>query len=164
MKNHKPQYSNDSVMYWPSFVGGIGAICFCGYILFIYLICFIVALDKQNVAHETTLGIGVITVIVLVGLIFSVRGIIRTMFCCVIITREDFSIVNKITRKNIHITWVQALCVEFKQEMYRGRKQYRVYLKADHESYIVLPINMVDENRLNSIIPKELLPVKRYGL
>ena len=87
------------------------------------------------------------------------------MFCCITITKEKFSIANKVTATHTNILWEQVLYIEFHQEGYRGRKQYRVFLKTDPQTqYIAIPVSMVNEEKLQALMPLDLLINKTYSI
>lgn len=165
MKKYSPVYSQNCVIYWPSFAGGIGSLCFAGFTLLIYFTSIILFLSDSCIAYETIGGIAFVTVLLLLWLIFTLRIVVRSMFCRITITNKGFSIFNKVTATDTHILWEQVSRIEFKQECYRGRKQYQVYLKpAMQGRHIALPISMVNEEKLYSIIPTELLINKPYSV
>lgn len=130
MNKYSPVYNQDRIIYWPSFVGGIGMICFCGITLLIYLSCVILFLIDRNITSTTICGMAVAALLLLVWVVFLLTTSVRSMFCCIIITNEGFSLINKKTGSDIHILWEQVSRIEFNQESYRGRKQYRAYLKT----------------------------------
>lgn len=165
MKKYSPTYTNDCIIYWPSFTGGVGFLCFCGMILLLYLSCIILFLCEQNIANKTVLITAIAAVLLLVWLILALRMTVRSMFCCITITSENFSIVNTVTATHTNIMWEQVSRIEFHLEGYRGRKQYRVYLKTDAQAqYIAIPISMVDEEKLSNLIPSELLISRPYSV
>lgn len=165
MKKHSPIYTSDCIIYWPSFAGGVGFICFCGIILLLYLACMILFLCERNIANETIFGMAIVAVLLIVWLLLTLRMIVKSMFCCITITKESFSIVNKATATHTIILWAQVSSIEFHQEGYRGRKQYRVLLKADSQTqYVAIPVSMVNEEKLQALIPLELLINKPYGV
>lgn len=165
MKKYSPVYNQESIIYWPSFAGGVGIICFCGFTLLVYLSCIILFLIDRNIASTTIWVMATTLLLLLVWLVFFLRLAVRSMFCRIKITREDFSIVNAVTGSDIQISWEQVSRIEFKQEGYRGRKQYRVYPKADKQGhYVAIPISMIDEEKLHSMIPAELLSNKPYSV
>lgn len=165
MKKHSPIYTSDCIIYWPSFAGGIGFFCFCGITLLLYLSCIILFLCDQNVSNETIFGMAIVTILAVVGLILILRKIVKSMFCCITITKEGFSIANQATAIHTNILWEQVSSIEFHQEGYRGRKQYRVYLKTEPQTqYIAIPVSMVDEEKLRALIPLELLKNKPYSV
>ena len=158
MKKYSPVYNQESIIYWPSFAGGIGMICLCGITVLIYVINAILFWVDGNVVSTTIGGYAVAMLLLLVWMVFLLRITVRSMFCRIEVTGEGFSIVNRFTENDVRITWLQVSKIEFHQENYRGRKQYRVYLKSDMERrYIAIPISMVDEEKLHSMIPSELL-------
>lgn len=165
MKKYSPTYTNDCIIYWPSFTGGVGFFCFCGMILLLYLSCIILFLCERNIANKTVLIMAIAAVLLLVWLILGLRMTVRSMFCCITITRRNFSIVNSVTGIHINCLWEQVSHIKFHQECYRGRKQYRVYLKTDAQTqYIAIPISMVDEEKLSNLIPSELLINRPYSV
>jgi hypothetical protein len=107
----------------------------------------------------------IVTILAVVGLILILRKIVKSMFCCITITKEGFSIANQATATHTNILWEQVSSIEFHQEGYRGRKQYRVYLKTEPQTqYIAIPVSMVDEEKLRALIPLELLKNKPYSV
>lgn len=165
MKKHSPTYTDDCIIYWPCFVGGVGFLCFCGITLLLYLSCIILFLCERNVATRTVFGMSIVTVLLFVWLIFALKMIVKSMFCCVTITNENFSITNKAAATYTTILWEQVSHIEFIQEAYRGRKQYLVYLKAATQTqHIAIPVSMVNEEKLQALIPLELLINKPYSI
>lgn len=165
MKKYSPTYTNDSIIYWPSFAGGIGFFCFCGITLLLYMLCIILFLLDRNTDSNAILVIAIVGVSFLTWLILISRMIAKSMFCCITITRRNFSIVNSVTGIHINCLWEQVSHIKFHQECYRGRKQYRVYLKTDAQTqYITIPKSMVDEGKLSNLIPSELLINRPYSV
>lgn len=165
MKKHSPIYTSDCIIYWPSFAAGVGFFCFCGITLLLYLSCIILILREQNIENETILGMAIVAILLSVWLILTLRMIVKSMFCCITITKENFSIVNKVTATHTNILWEQVSQIKFHQENYRGRKQYRVYLKTDPQTqYIAIPVSMVNEEKLKALMPLELLSNKPHSI
>lgn len=156
MKKHKAIYTDDRIVYWPSFVGGVGFLCLCGFTLLIYLLCAILILCDGNVADGTLWGMGIVAILLGLWLIIAIRMAIRYMFCCVTITKEGFIIENKATAKHTSILWEQVSGIAFQREEYRGRERYRVYFETEAD-YIDIPVSMVDKEKLYAFIPSELL-------
>ena len=165
MKRHSPIYTSDCIIYWPSFVGGVGLFCFCGITLLLYLTCAILLLCDRNISNETVFWTVIVAILLSLWLILTFRMIAKSMFCCIKITKDGFSIVNKATATHTNIRWEQVSGIEFHQEGYRGRKQYRVYLKtATQTQYIAIPVSMVNEEKLRTLLPPELFRNKPYGI
>ena len=165
MKKYSPAYNEDRIIYWPSFAGGIGYLIFCGFILLIYITCMVLFLSDESIALETIFGLICAMILLILWLAFTLRMVVRSMFCRVTITNVGLSIFNKRTATDTHILWEQVAWIEFKQESYRGRKQYQVHLKTDKpELYITLPISGVNEVKIHEIIPTELLINKPYSI
>lgn len=165
MKKYSPIYTDSCVIYWPSFVGGIGLFCFCGITLLLYLSFAILILCDQNVANKTVFGMAIVAILLSLWLALTLKMIVKSMFCCIKITKEGFCIDNKATATHMNILWEQVSGIEFHQEGYRGRKQYRVYQKTDPPTqYIAIPISMVNEEKLQALMPLELLINKPYSI
>ncbi len=163
MKRYLPVYRENCIIYWPSFVGSISFLCFEGFTSLIYTMILILFINDGNIAYETIWGIAFASALLLIWLIFATKIAIKSMFCCIAITAEGFSMHNKFKSLDTYVQWADVSRIEFKQESYRGRKQYRVYLKTDKQAqYIAIPISMVNEDRLCSMIPTELL-IRRTG-
>lgn len=161
MKKYAPKYSDDRIVYWPSFVGGVGTLCYCAFILLLYLAILVLTWGG---GHGTRCAVAIVAVLLLAWLVVFLRITIRAMFCCIEITRKGFLVTNKITGTNTHTLWEDVSRIEFKQETYRGRKQYRVYLKNTvPEQHIAIPVCMVEEDKLRSFLPVELLINKPYS-
>lgn len=156
MKKYTETYTDDRIIYWPSFVGGVGFLCLCGFALLIYLLCAILMLCDGNVADGTLWGMGIAVILLGLWLIFAIRTAIRYMFCCITITKEGFTIDNKATAKHTSILWKQVSGIAFQREEYRGRERYRVYFETEAD-YIDIPVSMVDKKKLNALIPSELV-------
>lgn len=163
MKKHKAIYTSESITYWPSFTAGVGMISFCGVGLLIMASCFILILRDGNVAKETVVGLIIGSCLCVAVYVWLLMLAVRSMFCCITVTESGFSIVNKAHHRQTNILWEQVKSVSFFQESYRGRKQYRVYLKeADPGTHIAIPISMVNEEKLRAMIPAQLLTNKAY--
>lgn len=165
MKRYSPIYTNDGMIYWPNFAGGVGLFCFCGITLLLYLSCAILFLCDGNIANETVFGMAFVAILLSLWLMLTLRMIVKSMFCCITITKEYFSIVNKATETHTNILWEQVSSIEFHQEGYRGRKQYRVFLKREPQTqYIAIPVRMVNEEELQAFMPMELMINKPYSI
>lgn len=154
MKKHTAIYTDDRIIYWPSFAGGVGFLCLCGFTLLIYLLCAILVISIGIVTDKTVFII--IAILVVLWEIFTIRMTIRYMFCCITITKDGFTIDNKVTAKHTSILWEQVSGIAFQREEYRGRERYRVYFETEAD-YIDIPVSMVDKEKLHALIPSELL-------
>lgn len=165
MKKHSPIYTNDCIIYWPSFVGGLGFVCFSSMTLLLLLFCCIIFLLDRNTDSKATLIIAIVATVYLICLVLFSKTIVKSMFCCITITKRNFSISNEVMAIHTNILWEQVLRIEFHQEGYRGRKQFRVFLKQDCQTqYIAIPIIMVNEEKLYDFIPSELLSNKPHSV
>lgn len=158
MKRHTPEYHQHYITYWPSFVGGIGFLCLCGVVLLLFISCCIVFWVDATVSSGTKYGFSLATIALGFLMVFIVRWVRKFMFCCITVTHDGFSITNETTKSDITIKWGQVASITFVQDHYRGRKHYRVCPKpALQMADIVLPISMVDEEKLHTLIPSKLL-------
>lgn len=157
MKKHTATYIDDCIIYWPSFVGGVGFLCLCGFTILLWLICSILVICIGNVTDKTAFII--LAILVVLWVIFTIRMTIRYMFCYITITKEGFTIDNKATAKHTSILWEQVSGIAFQREEYRGRERYRVYFETEAD-YIDIPVSMVDKKKLNALIPSDLVKEK----
>ena len=163
MKKHASVYQEDYIVYWPSYVGGVGIICMTDVTALIFCLSMLLSCGDNLVTESAKWTMAVISVLALIYAIFVHILAYRTMFCCITVTREGFSITNKATKKNVHILWEQVSEIKHVQEHYRGRKQYKIYLNSNGQGdCVLLPISMVDEEKLHAFIPADLITNKPY--
>ena len=163
MMKHAPVYQQDCIIYWPSYVGGVGIICMVDVTVLIFGLSALFLCGDNLATGQTKWIMAAVSVLVLIYALIVHILAYRTMFCCITVTREGFSITNRVTKKNTNILWGQVSEIKHIQEYYRGRKQYKIYLYSNgQEDCVALPISMVNEEKLHAFIPSELVTNKPY--
>ena len=161
MKRFKPEYSENSITYWPSYESGkIGIIFFVALgALFVATAIWILIDDPSS---ETQLETLVALPIVVFALCVVLRYTYRTMHKKIVILNTGLVYFENNVAVEKQIAWKDVEAVYFCQDLWYGRKSCRIFLKkmssqGPHENDkcdFVLPVYSVDEQKLLLLIPK----------
>ena len=158
MKKHTPEYHQNHISYWPHYAAGVWGLCCIGFMGLLFLCLCLILLIDRNTSPGTKYGFLVFALLFALLAVFLFCLVRKSIFCRITVTYDGFCISNKTLKTNINMKWEHVASITFVQDHYRGRKHYRVCPKpALQMADIVLPISMVDEEKLHTLIPSKLL-------
>lgn len=156
-------YTKDSITYWPSHKYGRAFIAF---IVTLWVAFF--ALSLWVLFDNTTMDTRVFIIILMISIsIVSwmlYRLALRSMYVKVVVNDTEVVYNNFHSGEEWIVEWKKVNSVYFKEENWYGRKMCIItYETSGCEEFFekkccdfILPVFMVDENKLLQFIPKEL--------
>ena len=155
MKDYKAKYSDNGIIYWPSYEAGIVGVVFLLVSGSMLLVMFLITLFDNiatGIQQEIIIAIPAIIIIMLILLGF----ILKAMYVRIEISDIGITLSNSFTKTKISVKWQEVSDVNFCQEYWFGRKTCRIYLeKTDIQPNLnkrpcdlEIPIFSVNENKL----------------
>ena len=161
--NTKTIYATDSITYWPSYKYGRAFIAFI-VILWgaFFALSLLVLFDNTTMDTRVFIIMLMISISVVSWMLF--RLALKSMYVKVVVNDTEVVYNNFYSGEEWIIKWEKVNFVYFKEENWYGRKMCIItYENSGCEDIFekkccdfILPVCLVDENKLLQFIPKEL--------
>lgn len=163
MKKIQAKYSENSIIYWPSYAAGRIGIIYLGVVGIPFIATLIWTL-LDNPSNEARLETQMALPLVVIALCTVFSLIYRKMHTKIIVSSTGIEYFKNDNVAEKKIKWEDVSAIYFKQELWYGRKTCRIFLKnsgsltfgKNNKCDFVLPVYSVDEQKLLQLIPDYL--------